>query len=380
MGRKIYLSEDKFVNIRKTDLLPSFIFKKVKEHKTSLGDNLAFPSNLEYPFDYVIIKQRYKEVCDAARDIDIFDKSSDELISILSKLLYSCMEMERPIRNSLEKICVNSLNKIFAIPPESINLDCKLVDKLTFDNSLRMYPEEVDYSFEDINDIDLSDKAIGKRRFIDALIQGGAYILASESRLYDDDINMLNQDLIPLYEKIKIINDYLLFTQKEKLTDDNPMQGAYVDTRLGGENMKSSISVQGLIFPLLLQETIRGMLELFSSHGLPQDKEKAIYIVNKADFVLAEPWDMRLGVGIWKKLFDNVQDTNLIPYVFTKVIKLPTKKFNKVIREKLANTKKGNYIFNDFIKKSEYDSSYQQFTNRIKLKNLNKSIIQDSCL
>ena len=34
--------------------LPSFIFKKVKEHKTSLGNNEAFPPEEDFPFDYKI--------------------------------------------------------------------------------------------------------------------------------------------------------------------------------------------------------------------------------------------------------------------------------------------------------------------------------------
>jgi hypothetical protein len=128
----------------------------------------------------------------------------------------------------------------------------------------------------------------------------------------------------------------------------------------------------------LLQETIKGLFELFSAHGLPTDKEKAKYIIKKADFVLAEPWDLRLGVGLWKRVFGKVQDTNMIPYMFTSLVKLDTDSFNSIMKEILSNTQKGNELINDLMQQAEYDNGYQQFTNRINAKNLDKSLIQDS--
>jgi hypothetical protein len=156
------------------------------------------------------------------------------------------------------------------------------------------------------------------------------------------------------------------------------MQGSYVETHLGMDDEKTTISVQGIIFPLLLQETIKGLFELFSAHGLPTDKEKAKYIIKKADFVLAEPWDLRLGVGLWKRVFGKVQDTNMIPYMFTSLVKLDTENFNSIMKEILSNTQKGDELINDLMQQAEYDNGYQQFTNRINAKNLDKSLIQDS--
>jgi hypothetical protein len=144
------------------------------------------------------------------------------------------------------------------------------------------------------------------------------------------------------------------------------------------DDEKTTINVQGIIFPLLLQETIKGLFELFSAHGLPTDKEKAKYIIKKADFVLAEPWDLRLGVGLWKRVFGKVQDTNMIPYMFTSLVKLDTDSFNSIMKEILSNTQKGNELINDLMQQAEYDNGYQQFTNRINAKNLDKSLIQDS--
>lgn len=379
--KKIYLKESSIKNVLKGRLLPQFLFKLVKTHTTSLGDNEVFPNGDEYPFDYIVLKERFNEVCDAIEELGISDLSEDSLMSELSSLLKECKELETPVRDTLERICENAVNRLFAIPEGILNLKCKLVDKIKFKNAIRLRPEsdgDVKYTFADVQDIDFSKKAIGKRRVINSLIQGGSYLYANIIGLYIDEINKVNPRLLQLYRAIIAINDYLLFTKKEEMTDDEPMQGSYVETHLGMDDGKTTISVQGIIFPLLLQETIKGLFELFSAHGLPTDREKAKYIIRKADFVLAEPWDLRLGVGLWKRVFGKVQDTNMIPYMFMNLISMDTDEFNLAMKEILSNTQKGNELIDDLMQSAEYDSGYQQFQNRINAKNLDRSLIKDS--
>lgn len=379
--KKIYLKENSIKNVLKGRLLPQFLFKLVKTHTTSLGDNEVFPNGDEYPFDYIVLKERFNEVCDAIEELGISDLSEDSLMSELSSLLKECKELETPVRDTLERICENAVNRLFAIPEGILNLKCKLVDKIKFKNAIRLRPEsdgDIKYTFADVQDIDFSKKAIGKRRVINSLIQGGSYLYANIIGLYIDEINKVNPRLLQLYRAIIAINDYLLFTKKEEMTDDEPMQGSYVETHLGMDDDKTTISVQGIIFPLLLQETIKGLFELFSAHGLPTDREKAKYIVRKADFVLAEPWDLRLGVGLWKRVFGKVQDTNMIPYMFTNLVSLSEEEFTITMKEILSNTQKGNELIDDLMQSAEYDSGYQQFQNRINAKNLDRSLIKDS--
>lgn len=379
--KKIYLKEDTIANVFKKRLLPQFLFKSVKAHETSLGDNSMFPSGGDYPFDYTILKARFGEVCDAIEKLGLESLDEDYLMSELSNCLKMCKDMETPIRDTLEKICENAVNRLFAIPEEMLNLKCKLVDKIKFKNAIRLKPESDDnitYTFDDVSDIELFDKAVEKRRFIDSLIQGAAYTYSKVLGLYIEDIDKINRDLIPLYMKIVTINDYLLFTKKEEMSDDKPMQGSYVEVHLGGVGERTTIKAQGIIFPLLLQETIKGLFELFSAHGLPEDREKAMFVVKKADFVLAEPWDLRFGVMLWNKIFGRVEDTNMIPYMFTSLIRQSNEDFSTSVKEILSNTNRGHEIVDQLMRNAEYDNGYQQFTNRINTKNIDKSLISDS--
>jgi hypothetical protein len=381
--KKIYLNESSISDVLQNRLLPKFLYKSIKTHETSLGDNSMFPSGGDYPFDYVLLKTRYSDVCDAIEELNLPSLDEDTLMSELSESLKICKEMEKPVRDSLEKICENAVNRLFAIPEDIINFDVKLVDKVTFNHSIRLKPEpteDIENSFDDVSDLEKANKAIEKRRFINSLIQGAAYTYSGVFGLYVEEIDRINSHLIPLYNKIRVINDYLLFTKKADMTDDKPMQGSYVDVHLsvGSPNGKSGIKAQGIIFPLLLQETIKGMFELFSAHGLPKDIKKASYIIKKADFIMAEPWDLRFGVGLWNKIFGSVEDTNMIPYMFTSLISLPNEEFASSVKEILASTKKGKELVKSMITQAEYDNGYQQFQNRINAKNIDKSLIKDS--
>ena len=336
--------------------LPKFLFKYVVKHQTSLGDNLAFPPEEDYQFDYKLLKQRISEVDKNVKDIFGNDIDIKTAQNLLSKYLVECQKIEEPIKEQLINLCENTINKLFSIPKETIELNCNLTQKLTPNRPFKLLPEESDkrdFVFDDLNEMSDVNKVILKRRFINALVQGASYRLSQLDEMYGGELNKINPHLLSLYIKIITLNDYLLFNKKEKITDKQPKQGAIVEVELGREGEKTVINAQGTTFIFLLTETIRGFFELFASHGLPEDNKKAMYIISQADFLLAEPWDLRMGVTLWDKLMSNVTDTKFIPYYFTNLCELPVDEFNTQVREMLAKTKKGEEYVNELINKSE---------------------------
>lgn len=347
--------------------LPSFLFKKVKEHKTSLGNNEAFPPEEDFPFDYKILKTRFEEVINKINEYeDIESLEENYLISLLNKLITQCKEKENPIKEHIEKLCEKMVSETFRIPNETINLNIKLTDKLSPSKQFNLTPptsKERTFDFEDLNDFKDSEKVILKRRLINSLIQGASYEYSTKTVIHLDEISSLLSDLKPLYERIIAINDFLLFTKKESITDDKIHQGAIVEVLLGRGNEKTDINVQGLTFPFLLNETFRGMFELFAAHGLPQDIDKANYILQQADFLLAEPWDLRMGVTLWNILSENVYGYESMPYFFMSLCEMNTDEFNLNLKEVFAQTKKGKQFIIDLneyaLKEAEYDSDIE---------------------
>lgn len=361
--------------------LPKFLYEKVKTHSTSLGNNSAFPPEEDYPFDYKVLKKRFIQVVEKLKTHPILGKIDDsQLTTKLSELLTICKKKERPIRENLLKLCENYMASIFDIPVETIEFQCELVDEIKPKHMFRLLPEDSDsrkFDFDDLTDFDNVMKVVLKRRLINSLVQGASREL-TQTRMYAKAFESFDNELCDLYEQIIIINDYLLFTQQEKISDKHPMQGACVEVELGRQGEKTIIHAQGLIFPYLLTETMRGLFELFASHGLPEDNDKALYIIKQADFLLAEPWDLRFGIPLWHLIDDDILDNpKVIPYYFMSLCEMKVDEFNENLREMFAKTKRGKSLQNELVLKAKHDFDYDDLSATIQTQNDNKGVIED---
>ena len=389
---KIVLTEEQNNKLK----LPPFVYKAILNKHTSLGDNPAIPPYGDFGLEYHVVKSKFEdvsEIIDKHIEQGILEsKDLDYLLSVLSEKIKECKQKEEPIRPQLEKLCENIVNQYFAVPIDTVLLTCKLVGEVKPENDVRFLPEEFDdfdkntYNFEDVEELERANKAIFKRRFINCLIQGLSYWLSTDLDDWCDTVNELNEDIWGLWYDIIHISDYLLFTKKEELNEKHPNLMSYVEVKLGRLGKKTIINSQGTIFPYLLRDTIRGFLELFSSHGLPDDTQQAMYIVKKADFLVAEPWDLRLGMGIIEMLQKSLTklyhtellfDTKKIPYFFEELCSLKTDEFNMTIKNFLLHTKKGKIIANIMDSNITNNIDYQQFKDRITQKNIQTSLISD---
>lgn len=385
MSKRIIIKESSLYKMREqlneeasSTNLPRFLFDDVKEHNTSLGDSKAFPNFGHYPYDYKITKMRYLEVKETIESL-VGEKNPDinTLLSDVSKLTKKAIEIERPIRDNLVKLCENVVTRLFLVPEDTIVLDLSLVDKLEPRHPFMVHPEDGDYKFKSSEDAENAANAIEKRRFIDALIQGAATEFSKNIAYYSEELDEINGELGELYEKIIAINNYLLFVKQEKIKDDKPMQGGFVEVELGTSEEKTIITAQGLIFPYLLHEAVRGLFELFASKGLPQDNRMAKYVVQNADFILAEPWDLRLGCTMWSTITNNIEDTKIIPFFFSELCQLPMEEFNKKVKEILGCTEEGDEYSRELINVAKEQFEMSDFEHMVAKKNSEAGLISD---
>ena len=376
--------------------LQPFIYKAIASKRTSLGDNPALPPYGDFGLEYDVVKKSYEKADESINKYiergELKSKDTDYLISVLSKLIEKCKRLEEPIRPQLQKLCENIVNASFSVPNDTVILKCNLVGKIKPKKDMRILPEgdeENGYDFNDVDEMELTNKVILKRRFVNSLIQGLSYWLSTDLDDWCDEVVNLNKEIWDLWYYIKVISDYLLFVKEEKISEKNPSQLSYVEVTLGTNGKKTIIEAQGIIFPYLLRETFRGFFELFSSHGLPDDNQKAMYIIRKADFLVAEPWDLRLGMGIVDLLQNNltkkyktelISKTNRLPFFFSYLCQLNTDEFNAVIKNFLLGTKKGKILAKDIDNRIVHDDEYQAFKDRIQQKNINTSLLSDDCM
>ena len=364
--------------------LPNDIITAIINNETSLGNNPALPDIYETPFLIKIVNSRFKHLKEELKTIgSITDIKSDDLYTGLSELILKCKNIEKQFRPELEKICYNLIVDLFSIPEETVNLKIELKDNVDFSNTnIIIDPNEdsEEYEMQDINDAKNYKNELYKRRLLLSLCVGGAMEISKMFDIYESQISKISNELCDLYRNILTLNEYLLFVKEDiEITEENKKQLGTVEVYLGNEENKVTIKSQATIFPILLFETIRGFFELFISHGLPKDRDMALSLINKTDYLNSEPWNMRIGPSLWNLFFSSIDDikTKELPYLLKKVSKLKYNKFNVLMNEIFAKTKKGKHILKILSNNSKNELDYNYFLKKMDKMKSNKSIITD---
>ena len=390
-GRKnkhIIITEEQEKALKESILLNSFpedIADAVYKNKTSIGNNPALPNIFEKGYIEKLVEKRFKGCVDELKKIgEIDDVPDTDMQTVLGKLVLKCQKLEEPHRPELEKIVANYLIDLFGIPDDSIQMELSLVDDVDLSSSsIKLDPADGDefIEYEDVLDAESIKDEVYKRRLIDAMSMGAGMKISSNIKDYMKEIYEINPTLIDLYRKILALNDYLLFTKEDiGMTEEDKHQLGTVEVVLGQVEESPKILAQGVIFPILLSEAVRGLMELFASHGLPQEFEKAQSVLSKSDYLKAEPWDMRIGPALWEIVSDSFGDgvkTDLIPYLYKRISQLPVKKFNFFMREVLAKTRKGKRMMAKIAEKAQYEKEYSGFEDKMSKFSTDKNVIMD---
>lgn len=328
--------------------LPDFIVASIKQHKTSLGDHRAFPPESNVRFEEKLFKKRYYELLSSVKKVDGIDGdiSKKNLTRRLEQLVVKCKRIERPIREKLEEICYKHVFDMFRIDYDAINVECVITDNI--ESKQQKTPSPLDDSFfEDISHIENMNEEIMKRRFVNSIVMGASLRMSTNFESVLNKIYSIDHRLPEIYYNIISINEYLSFVTERIPSEDSI--GGSVSVDLSNEDVV--IKASGIIFPVLVFETIKGVMELLSSHGLPDDRRSAEYIISQADFSLAENWDKRFGVGIWDLLTNSIKPENMdiLSGIFVELVSADASEFNKIFREVLSGTKKGKLIIADIV-------------------------------
>lgn len=346
-------------------MLPKHLLKSAERNQTSIGDNPCLPPEEENKFIVSLLTSYYDKI---SQNIDI--KNEDELKNQLGSLITKAKKIENKNISSLEQICIECVNELFNIPENTIVIEGKIVNNIDSDVE-RLVPEKTDnFSFESIDDMNYLTDEIYKRRMLNCLVSGASLYYMKNFKPYFQKIFEIDSDLPSLYKKILTLNDILLFLNKDSLNEDNN-DGGKVDVFMSSNESMVTIKAEGLLFPILLNELIKGLLELSISHGLPTEREKAMYIIGKSDFKLAEIWDMRIGCPLWEVIVSIIEELGYsaeeigINFIFMYIAMMQTAEFNKVMKEIFAKTKKGKTILLSMIKEIKKNKEQDDFDDYI---------------
>ena len=372
--KQIIINKKIFESKSKTDdTFPLKVKKNILAKRTSLGDNEIFPPDDETEFQYSLVKNEYISIKNEiqkkfSNEIDIND--CDYISKQIGNLLTKCKKIEEQNKETLEKLCAEIVNKLFNIPEGVIELHCELVNNIDVSKE-RIIPDKTDdFEFNDVESAKKLNKEIYKRRAINSLMAGISNIYSSDIKQYVNEIYSIDSRLPLLYEEILLLNNFLLYNLVGENMSEKYNAGN-VEVEIYTNNKQSKIKSYGVIFPVLLNETIKGILELISSNGLPDEKVNAEYVLKKSDFKLAEEWDIVFGIPMWRKIEKNFNsDINeFIGAIFYEISTMNIDEFNNFMRENLLSTKVSKKIDKDIIEKIINNKKYSDFQKFSSIKN-----------
>ena len=367
-----------FINEKQYQLIKESIQANTTKQLWLNGNNTPLSRDKSYINSAIskMIEQAYSNAVNSFSD-NIAGVEISKVEDKLGKLILICQKKEEKIKAELEKLCADIALSLFDLNGTDLNLECNLVNVVNQTKDFHIKPDvkgEVEY--DNIEEINTEDKDEVRRRYTNAITIGAALELTDKVIAKSvKEIFKLDEELPYLYTKIIKINNYLLLVNNKEITDKDNAQDAYNEVQVFSDSNKANILAEGVIFPFLLTETIRGFIEVMTSKTLPE--KRADYIINTCDILEDEPKYMILGRVFWNKLcgdgFDEINAEKLLQ----KLLSLDTEQFNALMDEVLVGTKLGKEGMRKIIDKIKYDSDYQSFEKDLDNKRKEKEIIVD---
>ena len=351
-----------------------------------------------------LVSSRFGKVADKLKQVSgIQDISSEQVKGMLFQEMMSKVpsitRIEGRHREELEQLAIEACLEETQVPEDWFTIEALLNRAPINISDFRMQatkpkkkedqemPEIPSFDVEDLTDEEVMELEIHKRNMINALVQGAAkkghYVFQKPE--VRERLDAIDPQLYPAYLSVMAINDFMYFSMEQMIEmmsqTGNGVAGKVKlvnkesddeDDDEGGEGEPDTkIVAEGLIFPILCHEVIKGIEESIGRHGLPEDPEMSRNVRAYTDVLSNEPMQLRIGPEIVEKIrfalpdemFDDV-NKGLVPWFYSILYKTEAKEFldiiGNAISEDESKVRKATAKFNEIMKeaqksKSEYD-------------------------
>lgn len=194
-----------------------------------------------------------------------------------------------------------------------------------------------------------------KRRFVNMLIQGAAINKNHAYHLVADRLNELNPRLLPSYAVLMSVADWMYWAIPDEALGAMSGQGEdaagvarfYID-----EDGVPVIDAQAKVFPVLIQEIVKGMWEFVTWRAQQEegaDPDTQAHVYGQVDTLQNEPWDIMMGAPVWRQILRIVGGDNqkYLRFVYHELMRLPTQEWHRIMNAILRGDPEGrDYIQN----------------------------------
>jgi hypothetical protein len=147
----------------------------------------------------------------------------------------------------------------------------------------------------------------------------------------------------------------------------------------GKDDKRVKIIAEGINFVVLVHELTKGIFEVLSGAGIPDDQETWDKIDETEEILQKEMWDLRLGPAIWNRLKSQIPDKyseedskSIKNFLLSEIFGLPAKQFLIFLREVISGSQKGSQLIQKVIDSivkdlndEEYEEVMSQFDNEL---------------
>lgn len=253
-------------------------------------------------------------------------------------------------------------------------------------------PQIPSFDVEDLTQEEELELEKHKRNLINAIVQGAAkkgHYLFQKPEV-KAELDRIDRRLYPAYLGIMAINDFLYFSMEQMIeqmsatgngvagkvelqdADDSDDEGG---DEGGEEKPDTKIVAEGLIFPILTHEIIKGVKAANARFGLPKDPGMREKVKSQVDILSNEPMQLRIGPEVVEKIRFALPDQmfeqsnkGLINWFEIQLYQIPAQEFLELIGNAISDDtskqKKATEKFDEIMReamelKREYDN-YQQ--------------------
>ena len=358
-----------------TERMHPTLEKQLTKQETSLGKHPIFPEGDENTFEQKIMGHRFSEVANRYKTSHSRDNiDPNQAMMELMPLVKETMKLEGRTKKELEDLAVKMIREEFNMDEDVVEIHAELTPHISIEGTKKnSAPEKNDMDFKNHDEMVKGKDEVYKRRFVNAMIQGAAKKCNHMFHMVHDELAEIDPKLSNLYSKMMSTADYMYYIIPNM---DDGINGGVVRVEFPTkDNPRVVIHAQAMVFPVLIHELVKGVMEIISAKGLPKGK-MGKYVIAKADFLSAEPWDMRIGPALWTRFTDmfEADDFKLKHHVWSELVELPVKEFNIKMKEIMAGTKEGKRIIQDLVNEVKNDLDHDDFEEAID--NINADAIE----
>tara|TARA_R110000765_G_scaffold406267_1_gene503165 strand:- start:551 stop:1957 length:1407 start_codon:yes stop_codon:yes gene_type:complete len=341
------------------------------ENKLGRGDfpgagNKSFPSvdpeGVANTFEELVASKRFKDVVDTVKRYTGVEEVSQNSFQNLGQMMMGAFskiqQIESENKEELQDLSVRIVKEYLAIPDDAFQYEVKLKGLGDIDQEgMQMKPNQnqseeqkqnaAEEAVEEFEDFDIEKE---KRRFMNMLMQGAAKKGHYLYHMVAEELGDIHPDLLNLYGVMMSINDLVYWI----MPDQAVMKQAEGGEGMGGKEEidpdtdPPTIKVEGVAFPILVHELIKGVMEVLGTQGLPDDPRHAEMVMDSEDTLTAEVWDLRLGPVIWEKFREaypkNIMEGEFVEvqnYLFSEFARMDSNEFFELAKKILSGSEEG---------------------------------------